>query len=89
MDIVQQTMNYPSQMAGIFTKDAAVQGKDADEVIKIVKSLQPSGKDKVVSSLIGLAGTALIVWGAYKVFKSALAPLDKIGEDMRREENED
>ena len=76
-------------LTGIFTKDGVIQGKNADEVIQIVKSLQPSTKAQVVSSVVGLAGTALVFWGAYKLFKSALEPLEKIGEEMRKEENKE
>lgn len=51
---VQTTINNPSTMTGIFTKDGVIQGKNADEVIQIVKSLQPSTKAQVVSSVVGL-----------------------------------
>ena len=89
MDVQNTTIYNPSNMTGIFTKDGIIQGKNADEVIQIVKSLQPSTSAQVVSSVIGLAGTALVFWGGYKLFKSAMEPLNKIGEDMRKEEKED
>ena len=89
MDVQNTTINNPSNMTGIFTRDGIIQGKNADEVIQIVKSLQPSTKAQVVSGVMGLAGTALLCWGAYKIFKSALEPLDKIGEEMRKEEDKE
>lgn len=89
MDVQNTTINNPSNMTGIFTKDGFIQGKNADEVIQIVNSLKPSDKAQIISGILGLAGTVLIFWGGYKFMKATMSSLNSISEDMKKEEKEE
>jgi hypothetical protein len=82
MDIQQVTYN-PSTMCGVKTNEYTIQGKNAEDVVTIMKGMQPSGAAQVINALLGAASTAFLCWVSYKAVKS----LTDINEEMKKEEN--
>lgn len=68
MDIQQVTYN-PSTMCGVKTNEYTIQGKNAEEVIQIMKGMQSSTASQVIGGVCILATTAVACWVGVRAMK--------------------